>query len=195
MGHREDLLEGAKKCLLDIGYANTTARDIVAASGTNLASIGYHFGSKDALMTQAIIELLGEWGGKFEQPKAAADLGYRDRFRAIWANLILACNSDPKLALASFENFTHVARRAELTAIIADGQQEGRMGLAEEVSDPTHPPDEKTRQAVGGVMLAITTGLIAQRLVDPERSPSADDVLLAFQYVADALGCESKKRK
>ena len=74
MGHREDLLEGAKKCLLEIGYANTTARDIVAASGTNLASIGYHFGSKEALMTQAIIELLGLG----REVRAAAD---RDRPR------------------------------------------------------------------------------------------------------------------
>ncbi|WP_249044824.1 helix-turn-helix domain-containing protein [Crossiella equi] len=60
MGHREDLLAGAKRCLFERGYARTTARDIVAASGTNLASIGYHFGSKEALMTQALIEALTE---------------------------------------------------------------------------------------------------------------------------------------
>ncbi len=31
MGHREDLLEGAKRCLLAKGFARTTARDIVKA--------------------------------------------------------------------------------------------------------------------------------------------------------------------
>ena len=41
---------------------------------TNLASIGYHFGSKEALMTQAIIELLGDWGEKFAQPQTETDL-------------------------------------------------------------------------------------------------------------------------
>ncbi|MGH3839469.1 MAG: TetR family transcriptional regulator, partial [Pseudonocardiaceae bacterium] len=41
MGHREALLDGARRCLLERGYARTTARDLVAASGTNLASIGY----------------------------------------------------------------------------------------------------------------------------------------------------------
>ena len=40
MSHREDLLAGAVQCLREKGYAHTTARDIVAASGTNLASIG-----------------------------------------------------------------------------------------------------------------------------------------------------------
>ena len=36
MGHREDLLEGAKRCLLEKGFVRTTARDIVKESGTNL---------------------------------------------------------------------------------------------------------------------------------------------------------------
>jgi len=53
MGHKEDLLEGAQRCLLAKGFVRTTARDIVAESGTNLASIGYHYGSKDALLVQA----------------------------------------------------------------------------------------------------------------------------------------------
>jgi AcrR family transcriptional regulator len=195
MGHREDLLEGAKKCLLEIGYANTTARDIVAASGTNLASIGYHFGSKEALMTQAIIELLGDWGEKFAQPATDTGVGYRERFRSVWSNLIEALESNPQLALASFENFTHSARQPELGAIVAEGQERGRIAFGEDFSDPRQPADEKTQHAVGGVMLAITSGLIAQRLLDPKRSPGADEILLAFEYVAGALAREGKKRK
>ncbi|MET1071471.1 MAG: TetR family transcriptional regulator, partial [Umezawaea sp.] len=33
MGNREDLLVGAKRCLLDKGYARTTARDIATEAG------------------------------------------------------------------------------------------------------------------------------------------------------------------
>ena len=47
MGHKEDLLEGAKKCLVEIGYARTTARDTLASAPT-LPSIGYHYGLKEA---------------------------------------------------------------------------------------------------------------------------------------------------
>src|SRR3954467_2057695 len=54
MGHRDDLLVAARHCLETKGYARTTARDLVAESGTNLASIGYHFGSKEALLNEAI---------------------------------------------------------------------------------------------------------------------------------------------
>src|SRR5213592_4977289 len=59
--HRDLLLEAAKRLLRDKGYARTTARDLVAASGTNLASIGYHFGSKEALLNEAIGDAFEEW--------------------------------------------------------------------------------------------------------------------------------------
>ena len=62
MGNREDLLNGAKVCLLEKGYARTTARDIASASGVSLAAIGYHFGSKEALLGEALQQALAEWG-------------------------------------------------------------------------------------------------------------------------------------
>jgi AcrR family transcriptional regulator len=43
-----------------MGYARTTARDIVAASGTNLASIGYHYGSTQALLNAAVVKSLAQ---------------------------------------------------------------------------------------------------------------------------------------
>lgn len=75
MGHREDLLEGAKRCLLEKGYARTTARDIVAASGTNLASIGYHYGSKEALLNLAFLKVTEEWGELLTKQPDEAGLG------------------------------------------------------------------------------------------------------------------------
>ena len=48
--HRDALLDAAKSLLRERDYGNITARDLVAASNTNLGSIGYHFGSKEALL-------------------------------------------------------------------------------------------------------------------------------------------------
>ena len=64
MGHKEELLAAARRCLVTRGYAKTTARDLVAESGTNLASIGYHFGSKDALLAQALDDAFIEYTDK-----------------------------------------------------------------------------------------------------------------------------------
>ena len=186
MGHKEDLLAGAKKCLREKGYANTTARDIVAASGTNLASIGYHFGSKDALMTQAIVEMLGEWGEHFGSDPAASIPDYGERFEKHWRDLAAAVASDRQLSLASFENAATAMRIPELATIIASGQEDARVGLGDDFADTS--ADAETKRAVGSLMLAVTTGVIAQWLVDPEKSPSPDDIVKAFHAIADAFG-------
>jgi AcrR family transcriptional regulator len=55
-GNREKLLQGAVSCLRTKGYAATTARDLTAVSGANLASIGYHFGGKEELLNQAVAD-------------------------------------------------------------------------------------------------------------------------------------------
>ena len=57
-GNREALLDAAKRCLFEKGYANTTARDIATSAGTSLAAIGYHYGSTEALLNAAMIEAM-----------------------------------------------------------------------------------------------------------------------------------------
>jgi AcrR family transcriptional regulator len=52
--NRDALLLAAKQCLLEKGYNRTTARDIASMAGVSLAAIGYHFSSKDALLTEAL---------------------------------------------------------------------------------------------------------------------------------------------
>src|SRR5215475_9501291 len=106
MGHREQLLEGAKRCLREKGYARTTARDIVAASGTNLASIGYHYGSTEALLQAAMIRAIQEWGEKLERALAAnADPKATpiQRFEATWTQIIESLTPNRKLWIATFE--------------------------------------------------------------------------------------------
>jgi len=61
VGHREQLLDAAGRLLVQRGAGRITARDLVAESGTNLASIGYHFGSKDALINAAIEAAFDDW--------------------------------------------------------------------------------------------------------------------------------------
>lgn len=65
MGNRDALLDGALRCLLDEGYARTTARDIAAASGTSLAAIGYPFRSTEQLLQEAVAEGFRRWRSQF----------------------------------------------------------------------------------------------------------------------------------
>ena len=74
--NREQLLEGALQCLRTKGYSRTTARDIAGASGANLASIGYHFGSKEALLNAAMIRLLEQRNRQVGRLATSAGDGY-----------------------------------------------------------------------------------------------------------------------
>src|ERR1700685_652114 len=69
--HRTRLLEAARTLLREREYGNITARDLVAASNTNLGSIGYHFGSKEALLNEAIGLALEEWADPIIRPPRA----------------------------------------------------------------------------------------------------------------------------
>ncbi|WP_338493456.1 TetR/AcrR family transcriptional regulator [Streptomyces sp. SJL17-4] len=181
MGHKEDLLEGAKRCLLEKGYGRTTARDIVAASGTNLASIGYHYGSKDALLQQAFLALTEEWGdavgptgGAEEKRELPAD-PYR-RFHAVWEQVIAAAEVSRPVWKLQTEVVTRLDDDERLRDAIKEPQREGRLGMAEGFLgiDPEADP-EKARVA-GLLCQALATGVMIQWMVDPETAPSADDL-------------------
>ena len=90
MSHREDLLAGAVRCLRERGYAHTTARDIVAASGTNLASIGYHYGSTKALLNAAVLAAMDDFGGEMARAIGEPDPGQSalERFEQFWTRVI-----------------------------------------------------------------------------------------------------------
>ena len=51
---KDRLLKGATEVLAEKGFAATTAREVAAASGCNLRSIGYHYGSVRGLALAAL---------------------------------------------------------------------------------------------------------------------------------------------
>src|SRR3954452_16143012 len=124
MGHREALLAGARQCLEERGYARTTARDIVAASGTNLASIGYHFGSKEALLNEAIGHAFDEWTQQVgEIALAVPDASPLERMAASWVALLDSFERHRPMLVAFIEALAQAERSPELRAQLADFYQ------------------------------------------------------------------------
>ncbi|HEY9328553.1 MAG TPA: TetR/AcrR family transcriptional regulator [Streptomyces sp.] len=182
MGHREDLLEGAKRCLLEKGYARTTARDIVAASGTNLASIGYHYGSKEALLNLAFLKVTEEWGdvltkdGETAEEAVAPPPAPLDQFRETWERVIGSYEQTRSVWKLQMEVVSRIDSDPELQKALAGPQREGRDGLAENMLgiDPATDP-EKARVA-GLFCQALLAGVMVQWLMDSESAPSAQDL-------------------
>ncbi|MCX5341730.1 TetR/AcrR family transcriptional regulator [Streptomyces atratus] len=187
MGNREDLLAGAKKCLYEKGYARTTARDIVAASGVGLASIGYHFGSKEALLSEAVMEAFEEWGDELRELLADTTRAEPASLDAAWERVSGFFVSHRPLLLAGIEAFAQANRVPGLREQLAEAYERARMNLALPLRPETAgASDEKAERAVGSFHLAVISGLGLQWLLDPEGSPSGAELAQAMRLFVKA---------
>lgn len=177
MGNKEDLLAAARACLLEKGYARTTARDVAGAAGTSLAAIGYHFGSKDALLTQALTGALEEWGDEI-----AAVLGGHADVAAAWDAVIASFARTSRLWAVEFELLAAMERQPELRAALAGANREARLGLVALLDGPV--TDEATAERKGAFYQAMLIGLAATWQVDPDGMPSGPELIEALRAVA-----------
>ena len=190
MGHQARLLAGAKRCLRERGYARTTARDIVAASGTNLASIGYHFGSKEALLDAAMMEAIAEWGDELRRTLATSlrpGSTPLARFTAVWAGIIRSFEAHRPLWVATIEALAQSERSSEVRQFLAEALQRGREGLVGLFHVEATPESNVETRTIGSLYQALLTGVGVQWLVDPVRAPSAGDLTIAIRTLLEDM--------
>ncbi|SHF66329.1 TetR/AcrR family transcriptional regulator [Streptoalloteichus hindustanus] len=185
MGIREQLLDGAKRCLAERGYARTTVRDIVAVTGTNLAAINYHFGTKDALLNQALMETAAE--AVDEILRRVGPVGDpAQRLHDFLASLTSSFTDNRATWVTNVEAFTQATHAPELRAQLAAGQVEARTELSNML--PTSDQDSAaTREALGALHMTLLCGLLVQWMIDPDRAPGADQIMAGLRAVADTV--------
>ncbi|MEU6116780.1 TetR/AcrR family transcriptional regulator [Streptomyces sp. NPDC047117] len=196
MGNREDLLAGARRCLEEKGWARTTVRDIVtAAGGVSMAAIGYHFGSREALLTAALIEAIDEWGTRIGRTLASfgeAGSGPAGRYEAMWAAIIKSFQDDRTLWLATIEALLQAEHSEDLRRYLSGGQAQGRRGLAALLlSTPEDEIDDAAARTLGAAQMALFTGLMTQWLTDPEQAPDAAEVVTGLQALTGIVGSDT----
>jgi AcrR family transcriptional regulator len=189
MGNREDLLAGAVRCLKEKGWSRTTVRDIASAAGVNHAAIGYHFGSRDALLTAAFVQAMDEWGteigraiGAASDPRSTAT----QRYEAMWREMIASFTGSRSLWLASVEAFVQAEHNPDLRGLLAAAQREGRRGMAATLQAvPEETVDDAMERGIGAVQAALVTGVLIQWLLDPEHAPTGRDVVNGLRALSD----------
>ncbi|MEU8244704.1 TetR/AcrR family transcriptional regulator [Nonomuraea sp. NPDC048916] len=189
MGNREDLLAGAKRCLMEKGYSRTTARDIANASGVSLAAIGYHFRSKDALMNEALFEAMKEWGldlGATLAADAKPDATPLQRFETAWDRVIESFDRLRPLWVTQFELLGQIDHVPEVREHLVRGLREARDGLAELFENIEAAADPERVRLTGSLYQAMLTGFLSQWLLDPERALSGGEVVAALRMVTSS---------
>jgi AcrR family transcriptional regulator len=165
--NRSSLLEGALRCVEQLPPEQVTARAIAAESGANIASIAYHFGSKDELVTEAVIAGLDRWLASIAE--SLGDLDELDavaRLERAWA--VIDATRQRHIGLA--RNFLGALTRAQhdprIRGLLSEGFRSTRPRVAA-LLDLGH--DQVARDAAG-LIHSMFTGLLFQALLDPELS-------------------------
>jgi AcrR family transcriptional regulator len=189
-GHRERLLEAAITCLQEKGYARTTSRDLVAVSGTNLASIGYHFGSKERLLNIAVAEAFQRWLKPLVA--LAADPGPAtplERLHRSAAGVMDTLDANRSLVAAALEAWAQVPRSEELRAEMNATYDDFHRTIAMTTRDAFAEVGalDVDADVLADLIIALFDGLLVRWQLDPERTPSAEQITSAFQGAIAAL--------
>lgn len=162
--NRSNLIDGTLRCLARLPPERITARAIAEESGANLASINYHFGSKDNLVTEAVIAGLDRW-----LEDIAAGLGDLDdeppaeRLRR--AAELVAAGRDDRSGLT--RNFLGALARGQHEPRIRELLAEGFRHTRPNVAAVLGLGADQAGEDAAGLVHAMFTGLLFQVLLDP----------------------------
>jgi AcrR family transcriptional regulator len=187
VGHREQLLAAARRLLEQRGYAHITARDLVAESETNLASIGYHFGSKAALLNSAIEASFEDWTDQLAAlvmaDPAATPI---QRGAATWVAVLDNLPARRPVLQSYVEALAQAQREPELREQLAEHYRRARARVAdlvaESLADGTLADDPRC-WAIATFVIAVCDGLSVQWLLDPEHSPSGEALMAGLATI------------
>lgn len=180
-GHKDALIAAARTLLRRKGLQATTARDLVEESGTNLASIGYHFGGKDALMGAALTDLFREWTARPVTASIAAIPDGPGESAAAAIRTMLADLRERRPEILAYAEAVVASGRgepigAELPAALRGSLAAVASAIRE--ASPGIPPEFAAASAA--VVVAVHDGLALQSTVTPDSVPDPETVLVVL---------------
>ncbi len=180
--HRTRLLQAARTLLREREYGNISARDLVAASDTNLGSIGYHFGSKEALLNEAIGLALEDWAQAIgDAIRVEAGGGLPALMAGSMRAVLDEHESMRPYYLAFIEALARSARSPQLREHLAAHYRRQRDRVAgwilEALGEGTLERDDARHLA--SLLLATADGMLIQSFVDPDDAPGSRELARA----------------
>jgi AcrR family transcriptional regulator len=169
--NRDALVDGTLRCLARLPAERVTARAIAEEAEANLASITYHFGSKDELVTEAIVVGLDRWLASIaDELDGVVGRSPAERLRR--AAAMIDASRERNHALES--NFVGALARAQhdprVRKRLAAGFRDARADVAAVLGLESSEPALDT----AGLVLALFHGLLIQALLDPELAIEGD---------------------
>jgi AcrR family transcriptional regulator len=173
----------------------TTARDIANVSGVSLAAIGYHFGTKDALLQEAMAQANVEWGERVDNAVAgttdAEGDDWKSRVESMWERLLSSSREDLRMLQASIEVLLNVEQSTPVCSSINSAMFKARNALVTMFDHDAQEMTECEREAVGRTYHALLVGARLLQLVNPDVAPTARDIASTLDVASRRMNVES----
>lgn len=163
------LLAAARSCIARRGLAATTSREIAREADANLAAITYHFGSKDQLVAEALLEGFRTWLA----PTMAILKGEGDpAAKTVMAiqTLLTTFEDHRSDAAAYLQALAHAPAADPLRAGIVELWAELRGLLADDmraVQEAGELGAWLEPETMSAVLVAVANGFVVQATVEP----------------------------
>jgi AcrR family transcriptional regulator len=190
--NRSALIQGTLRCLESLPAERVTARAIAEASGANLASITYHFGSKDDLVAAAIIEGLDRWLGDMAKAlEQLPDASPVERFGRAARWIEATRKRHRGLAV----NFLSAMARAQHEPRIRESLTAGFFRTRATLATVLGLGSDQAGHDASGLLLALFDGLLFQTLLDPSLAIEGRRMTRAQRRLLRVLPAPRKRRR
>jgi AcrR family transcriptional regulator len=164
------LKEATRVCVARRGLAGATSREITREAGANLASITYHFGSKERLVAEALLEGFRSWLA----PTVGVLAGEGDpaaRTVAAIQTLLTTFEEHRDAAPAYLQALAHAHVDDPLREGIVELLGELRGLLAADIRAVQHAGELGAwvdADLMAAVLVAVANGFVVQVTVEPD---------------------------
>lgn len=131
---RDRILQAALEVFAERGFKAATVRDICARAGVNVASVNYHFRSKEALYREALVYSFKEADRQYPQAACAdASRSPEDRLRLFIRTLLQRLMDDGRLGLHAQLMAREIAEPSGALDYIVETVMRPRFGVLREI--------------------------------------------------------------
>jgi AcrR family transcriptional regulator len=167
---RAALLDATLACLVERGPAGTTSRAIAGRAGANLAAITYHFGSKDALVAEALLTSVRRWLDPVLEVLRSDDEPTSRTVRAVGAlqSSLADARATLLVHLGALTAAPHdAALRRGLDELLAEVHELLAGQIAEQVAGGVLPAWVEP-QAMAHLLVALAGGIALHAVLQPD---------------------------
>jgi AcrR family transcriptional regulator len=180
------LLDAAKQLVGERGYAGASVRDLAAAAGANVAAVNYHFGSREKLLNQAVLEQFLEWSDRVAEVEVDPDAEPLSQLAARARQMIDGLPAAQPAFVVFLEALLQATRSPELRGQLREHYAEQRERAMRSIAASTSGRDLPVRfkEVLASYVLAVVDGLQLQALLDPDAIPSGEELAVLYEGLA-----------